>query len=88
MQTNIMIKTRDKLKSTWQLLFPKVAPPSDEQWTLWLMLHDQKTVTVGIMALAQKYQRLGGRMDYAYMTRFASSVMSRVKGESHSGGVC
>jgi hypothetical protein len=72
-------------KSTWGLLLPEVAQPSDQQWSLWSALHDPKTITAGITQLAAKYRRMGGRMDSDYVLKFASSVMNRFSRDQREG---
>jgi hypothetical protein len=72
-------------KSTWALLLPEVPQPSDQQWSLWSLLHDSKTVVAGITQLAAKYRRTGGGMDSDYVLKFASSVMNRVSREQREG---
>ena len=71
----------EDLKVTWALLFPEVAAPADQQWALWLLLHDGATVRAGVAQLAAKYRRTDGRMDDGFMVRFASSVMNRMMRE-------
>ena len=68
-------------KNTWTLLLPEVTQPSDQQWNLWLCLHDPKIVSQGITQLAAKYRRMNGQMDAAFITKFASSVMNRLTRE-------
>ncbi len=75
------------MRESWTALFPEVPAPLDQQWVLWLLLHDPETVREGIAQLAGKYRKLGGRMDADYMVRFASSVMNRLKKEAEKGVV-
>lgn len=72
---------RADMTDTWKALFPEVPSPGDDQWALWLLLHDEEIVRVGIAQLAAKYRKLDGQMDRGYMARFASSVMNRLERE-------
>ena len=74
-------KSVPELKETWSLLFPEVMIPPDQQWALWLMLHDAKVVREGIAQLATKYNKLGSNMDADYRVKFASAVMNRLSRE-------
>jgi hypothetical protein len=75
------LEKRINLRDSWAALFPGAAVPADSQFALWLLLHDDSTVNGGMVQLAAKYRKLEGRMDEAYMVKFASAVMNRLQRE-------
>jgi hypothetical protein len=66
---------RDEVKKAWRDVFLS-EPPPEEQWDRWEQLYPLPIIKEGLVQLAIKFQKLGGKMDANYMYRFASSVMS------------
>jgi hypothetical protein len=58
--------------------------PGDDQFNIWLSLHDAETVASALTQLAMKYKRLGSVMEYDCAIRFASTVMARISCEKTS----
>ena len=51
------------------------APPTDQQFNLWLAMHSQTTVRHGILKTAEKNLAMQGTMTDDHKVRFASKVM-------------
>ena len=75
------VELRASLREAWTTMFANIPAPGDDQWALWLLLHDPEVVRRGVAQLAAKFRKTGGQMDCDYMVRFASSVMNRLSRE-------
>jgi hypothetical protein len=64
------------LKELWRRKMPEVLLPSDEQFRLWLKLHDCGVVRHGINRAARKFQRAGFDAHGNHAVRYASSAMN------------
>ena len=76
-----------ELKKQWERLLSIEPLPEDDQFDIWLALHDAPTVAKAITQLAIKYKKLGGAMERDYVIRFASAVMSRLSREHQQSSI-
>jgi hypothetical protein len=67
-----------ELRALWQLLFPRVPAPDDQQLVIWQLRHSMKTIREALAELLIKYTKLEGQMAPLWMYRFASAVMTRL----------
>ena len=66
--------TLSDYKSLWSTFLG--TPPSDQQFKLWMALHNEAAVRHGILKTAQKNIVLDGTMSDDHKIRFASKVMN------------
>ena len=65
-------------KALWARLLPDEPIPADDQWDLWLALHDPSVVRSAVAQTTLKSRKLNGTMERDHILRFASAVMNNI----------
>jgi hypothetical protein len=71
--------TVSELAELWGISFPSAPALSNQQWAIWLLRYDLRTVRQGIARLALKYAKTVPEMDIDYMMRYASAAMNTIQ---------